>query len=135
MGWFSWFRRDSVTRLIYLIKRDHKMTVVTSIDLTAGGPPVLVVVQDQNGNNLSPIYIAWDLLQNFPNANVSLSPNSVGFNFVAANSATQETITTSATYDGPGVNVPLVGPKLSINVAAAVPPAPTVTALQYYISQ
>ena len=51
--------------------------------------------------------------------------------FTSAEAAVAGSDTTQATYNVPGNPGPVVDPTLTINVAVAVPPPPTVTALQY----
>jgi len=104
------------------------MPVVTTINLTAGDPAGRkIVVEDQNSNSLPVANIAW--AGGLP-SDVTVSPaaDGISFLFLAAASAPAGTVSTSATYTGPGNPNPVAGPMLNIIVASA---APTVTGLQY----
>lgn len=103
------------------------MSITTTINLQAGGSADEIVVEDQNGNNLPVANIAWSALSD-PNVTITPAADGLGFNFSAAAVAPGETLTTQATYTGPGNPSPVAGPTLNIVVTAA---APTVTALQY----
>jgi hypothetical protein len=106
------------------------VAVVTDINLTAGGSTDEIVVEDQNGNPLPPSNISWAPFSD-PNVTVAPSSDGSGFVFSAAAAAIAESLQTTATYSGPGNPGSVQGPVLTVNVASAPPPLPTVTALQY----
>lgn len=106
------------------------MALVTTINLTAGGSTDEIVVQDQNQTNIPPANITWAPFSD-PNVTVIPGPDGVGFIFAAAAAAPAESVQTMATYNGPGNPGAVMGGPLTVNVAAAAPPSPTVTSLQY----
>lgn len=131
MAWFWPWNR--VRGLLYLIRRNHEVAFVTSIDLIAGGDPVHVAVTDQNGNALDPNHVGWNLHSIISQTDyISYTKDSTGFIFKADSASVDLSGTqTKATYMGPGVNTPLDGPELTINIALPAPPPVTITSLQY----
>lgn len=106
------------------------MALVTTINLTAGGSTDEIVVQDQGGSNVPPANINWAPFSD-SNVTVAPGPDGIGFVFAAAAAAAAGSFMSTATYTGPGNPGPVMGPVLTVNVAAASPPPPTVTSLQY----
>jgi hypothetical protein len=123
--------RHRVRHLRFLLLRRHQVAVVTTINLTAGGPSDEVVVQSQPtatspAVNLPVADITWSGITD-PAVTVAPAADGIGFDFTAGEAAATESLTAVASYSGPGASAPVTA-SLAINVTAAVAP---VTALQF----
>jgi hypothetical protein len=113
------------------------MAIVTSINLTAGGASDGVqCVDSSTPPQVFPgSQITWSVPIGEANASdlgVTLNADGVTFSFLAPASAPTESITTFGTWTDPlGVQAPIVGAAVTVNITGVAPPETFVAPMQY----
>jgi hypothetical protein len=113
------------------------MAIVTSINLTAGGASDGVQFEDSSSppQVFPGSQVTWSIPIGEANASdlgVTLNSDGVTFTFLAPSTAPTESVTTFATWADPtGVQSPIVGSPLTVNITAATV-APTFVAPGQY---